>query len=105
MSVTCGRHFLILPVEIKNIKTMVTEHLTIPAVCPDTDMKFRLTTTKDDFNLTLDEGLHFAIGLAYSDGSFEASTIQSQLMVSYGTTVILQSVNIGGSWYWLKVPS
>lgn len=55
--------------------------------------------------LTLDEDLHFAVGLAYSNGSFEASTIQSQLMVSYGTTVILQSVNIGGSWYWLKVPS
>lgn len=55
--------------------------------------------------LTLDEDPHFAVGLAYSNGSFEASTIQSQLMVSYGTTVILQSVNIGGSWYWLKVPS
>lgn len=55
MSATRGRHFLSLLSEIKNIKTMATEHLTIPAVCPGTDLKFRISTTKDDFTLAGDK--------------------------------------------------
>jgi hypothetical protein len=34
---------------------MATEQRTIPAVCPGTDLKFRLTTTKDDFTLAGDK--------------------------------------------------
>lgn len=53
--------------------------------------------------MTTDESTHFILGIYYSNGSFTTSSYNSSIMIDYNTTVVLQSVKIGSTWYWLKI--